>query len=172
MDSLNKSWIANGPDMSSEKAIYDIALDAEAHNNNPDDIEITMMDDLGKGFEKVVHQNLRDKADVYNFPTGSLQLALSMYTGRRRIKCGKAYSGSVSTKVGVLAGCPIAMGLLLLPIIDPVETFWNTAPTAWWLEALLKPVEQLLLVQRGGLVPRFIGTKENADARVFRRWLD
>ena len=61
---------------------------------------------------------------------GKLPLALSMYTGRRRIRCGKAYSKPVCTKVGVLAGCPIAMGLLLLSIIDPVDKFWSKPPTA------------------------------------------
>jgi len=130
MATLDRDWIANGPGKSSEHAIYDIALDAEAHDNDPNGVEVTMMDDLEKGFEKVVHSNLLSKAEIYNFPCSKLPLALSMYTGRRRIRCGKAFSKPVCTTVGVLAGCPIAMGLLLLSIIDPVDRFWKTSPTA------------------------------------------
>ena len=115
--------------MSSEHAIYDIALDTESHSNDTDDVEITVMDDLEKGFEKVKHASLQAKAHVYNFPKDKLPLALSIYKGRRRIRCGKAYSKPVCTDMGVLAGCPLAMGLLLLSILDPAETFWNTSPT-------------------------------------------
>ena len=42
-----------------------------------------LMDDLEKGFEKVRHQNLMDRAEVYCFPTDKLNLALSMYTSKR-----------------------------------------------------------------------------------------
>ena len=39
-----------------------------------------------------------------------------MYKAARRIRYGSAYSRPVYTKVGVLAGCPVAMGLLLLAV--------------------------------------------------------
>ena len=39
--------------MSSESAVYDIALETEANTHDADDVEITVMDDLEKGFEKV-----------------------------------------------------------------------------------------------------------------------
>jgi len=58
-----------------------------------------------------------------------MNVALSMYTGARRIRCGKAFSKAAYTKVGVLAGCPIAMGLLLLANLDPVDQFWKELPS-------------------------------------------
>ena len=64
-----------------------------------------------------------EKSGCLPFPLDNLVLALSMYTAGRRIRCGKAYSVPVVTKVGVLAGCPLAMGLLLISIVDPVEDF-------------------------------------------------
>ena len=30
--------------------------------------------------------------------------------------------------IGVLAGCPIAMGLLLLNVINPIDSFWAKLP--------------------------------------------
>ena len=128
MSTLDKPWIANGPCRASEHAAYDIAINTESENNDPNDIAVTVMDDLEKGFEKVVHDSIKDKANVYRFPLPKLKLALSMYTAERRIRCGKAYSKPVVTKVGVLAGCPLAMGLLLLSIVDPVEDFWARSP--------------------------------------------
>ena len=49
MKGLHRSWIANGPGKSSEHAAYDIAIDTEGHNNNPEVVDITIMDDLEKG---------------------------------------------------------------------------------------------------------------------------
>ena len=74
------------------------------------------------------HSTLREKAEIYKFSPTILRMALSMYNGARRIRCGKAFSKAVYTKVGVLAGCPIAMGLLLLANLDPVEKFWSDLP--------------------------------------------
>ena len=128
MKGLNRSWIANGPGKSSEHAAYDIAIDTEGHNNNPEVVDITIMDDLEKGFEKVVHNKIREKAHVFGFPPAKMELALSMYSAGRRVRCGKAHSEPVKTKIGVLAGCPIAMGLLLLSVIDPVDIFWKKSP--------------------------------------------
>ena len=71
---------------------------------------------------------MRAKADVYRFPPTHLKMSLSMYTSPRRIKCGDAYSKSATTKIGVLAGCPIAMGLLLLANLDPIDDFWDKLP--------------------------------------------
>ena len=51
-----------------------------------------------------------------------------MYKARRRVRCGKAFSGYAVADVGVLAGCPIAMGALLLSILDPIEQFWKSGP--------------------------------------------
>ena len=51
-----------------------------------------------------------------------------MYKAERRIRYGNAFSKAVYTKVGVLAGCPVAMGLLLLAVIDPVDRFWKNIP--------------------------------------------
>ena len=87
-----------------------------------------MINDLEKGFEKVLHAEIRNKANVYRFPEAIMNTALSMYTGSRRIRCGKAYSRAAHTKMGVLAGCPIAMGLVLLVNLDPVDRFWKQLP--------------------------------------------
>ena len=106
MSSLRSKWVANGPRRASEQAAYDIALEAETRHNDPDDVVVTIMDDLEKGFEKVMHEEILKKAEVYNYPMTKLKLAVSMYTPERRIRCGKAYSVPVTTKVGVLAGCP------------------------------------------------------------------
>jgi len=128
MASLNKPWIANGPKQSAEQAVYEIALHTEADNGEYGKINAVIMDDLEKGFEEVIHSDLVEKAKVYRFPEKPLTMALSMYTAARRIRCGKAFSRPVFTEICVLAGCPIAMGLLLLANLDPIERFWDKLP--------------------------------------------
>ena len=116
MKQLNKSWVANGPKKSSEDAVYDVALDTEADMGEYGMISVLMMDDLEKGFEKVKHAELRSKAEVYCFPPTPLKMALSMYTAQRRIRCWGAYSRAAVSEIGVLAGCPVAMGFSCWPI--------------------------------------------------------
>ena len=67
MQSLQKEWIANGPNRAAEQAAYDIALDCEAEADE-DAVDVTVMDDLEKGFEKVIHDNIRKKAENLPFP--------------------------------------------------------------------------------------------------------
>ena len=108
--------------------MYQLSIKTEGDASEYGKVDVAVIDDLEKGFEKVSHDELRSKARVYNFPEVIMNVALSMYTGARRIRCGKAYSKAAHTKVGVLAGCPIAMGLLLLANLDPVDRFWKEVP--------------------------------------------
>ena len=129
MTSLKREWIANGPKKASEDVVYEIALDAEMAAGNYGHISVVMMDDLEKGFEKVNHADLLDKATIYGFPPNICTLAVVMYQSPRRIRCAAAYSKSTTTTRGVLAGCPIAMGLLLLANLNPVDDFWRNLPS-------------------------------------------
>ena len=125
---LKRDWIANGPKKSSEDAAYDIALYSEIAAGNLGQISVVIMDDLEKGFEKVNHADLLAKASIYGFPSDIAKLAIAMYRSPRRIRCGMAYSRATRTNRGVLAGCPIAMGLLLLANLKPVDDFWANLP--------------------------------------------
>ena len=86
---------------------------------------VTMISDLEKGFEKVVHSKIAEAAGRYRVPARILRLALDMYRGARRIKCGDALCQAAFTEQGVLAGCPIAMGARCLAILDPMVKFRN-----------------------------------------------
>ena len=68
MYSFNREWLAFGPEKAAETAAYDIALLAEAATNDEEDWCSTIMSDLEKGFEKVLHGHLIVAAHVYNFP--------------------------------------------------------------------------------------------------------
>ena len=68
MKQLDRDWVANGPKKSSESAVYQIALDTAGDVGEYGCINVLMMDDLEKGFEKVQHDNLRAKAEVYRLP--------------------------------------------------------------------------------------------------------
>ena len=128
MTSLNMEWIANGPKKSAEDAVYQFSIKTEGYASEYGKLNVAIIDDLEKGLEKVLHAEIRSKASVYRFPETIMNTALSMYTGSRRIMCGKAYSRAARTKMGVLAGCPIAMGLFLLVNLDPVDRFWKQLP--------------------------------------------
>ena len=122
MTGLKRDCIANGP-----KA--EAALEAEAVAGNYGQIRVVMMDDLEKGVEKAGHADLWSKIGVYNFPPEIAKLAIAMYQSPRRIRCGAAYSESSRTNRGVLAGCPIAMGLLrvLRAILSPSRSMSTTS---------------------------------------------
>lgn len=77
------------------------------------------MADLKKGFENVRHEVIEINAKIYDLSPKTLRLALSMYIAERRIRCGSAYSKVVKTVIGLIDGCPIAMGLLLLNVSQP-----------------------------------------------------
>ena len=128
MDKLKRVWVDNGSKKAAEHAAYKVALDAEICEGNSNKVNVTIMADLEKGFEKVHHSVIQMNATIYDFRPETLALALSMYTSPRRIKCGNAYSRAVNTVIGVLAGCPIAMGLLLPNVINPIESFWAKLP--------------------------------------------
>ena len=51
-----------------------------------------------------------------------------MYRAARRIKCGAALCRQIWTDMGVLAGCPIAMGSLCLAIIRPMRAYLAAKP--------------------------------------------
>ena len=61
MNSLKRDWIANDPKKSSEDSVYEISLLTEANSGEYGAVNVLMMDDLEKGFEKVLHTNLRKK---------------------------------------------------------------------------------------------------------------
>ena len=124
MSSLDRDWIANGPKKSAEDAVYQLSIKTEGDASEYGKINVAIIDDLEKGFEKVSHDEIRKKASVYQLPEVIMNTALSMYTGARRIRCGKAYSKAAHTNMGVLAGCPIAMGLLVLANLDHLDRFW------------------------------------------------
>ena len=128
MANYGASWIGYGPGKSSEAVVYMASLIAEGGGGRNDDVTVTVISDLEKGFEKILHSKLVAAAKVYDFPEMVLNLALDMYRAERRIRCGAAFSRSVRTNMGVLAGCPIAMGLLLLATMDPMERFMTSIP--------------------------------------------
>ena len=128
MHSLNRDWIAFGPGKAAEAAAYDVALEAECTTGPLEDWAATTMSDLHKGFEKVVHSHLITAAYVYNLPMYILRMALDMYTSPRRIRCGAAVCKPVWTSMGLLAGCPIAMGALCLAVLKPIDDLTREIP--------------------------------------------
>ena len=92
MSSLDREWIENGTKKSAEDAVYQFSIKTEGDASEQGNPNVAIIDDLEKGFEKVLHAEIRNKASVYCFPEAIMNTALSMYRGARRIRCGKAYS--------------------------------------------------------------------------------
>ena len=53
-----------------------------------------------------------------------------MYRAQRRIKCGAAVCSLVWTRMGVLAGRPVAMGALCLVLLSPMDQLMREVPTS------------------------------------------
>ena len=58
----------NGAKKASEDDAYEIGLNAEMAAGNYGHINVVMMDDLEKWFEKVDHVDLLAEASIYGFP--------------------------------------------------------------------------------------------------------
>ena len=110
---------------SAEGAACFAALTAEVCGGKNDVTVVTMVSDLEKDFKKVLHSRLSAAAKVYDLPDKFFRLALDMYSPDRRIRCG---ARDVRTNMGVLVGCPIAMGALLLACMDQMEKFMRSIP--------------------------------------------
>ena len=84
--------------------------------------------DLQKGFEMIRYHRLYRAAIKYRYPMDILVIALSMYTAERRVKCGDAVSRQVWASYCVAAGCPIAMSLMCLNLLEPFDEFITQMP--------------------------------------------
>ena len=109
--------------MVAQQAIHDIMLRSEANIQSDQDFVVAVIGDLLKGFEKVDHLKLIVQAKKYRFPLYILRLALSMYSGMRRIMSGALASRAVVAMLGVTAGCTMAMFLLGLMLLEPFDDF-------------------------------------------------
>ena len=109
MAGLDRDWVAFGPGCAAEDAAYDICLDTEAANEE-ETFTVTIISDLEKGFEKVLHDNIAKAAETYGFP---LRLALDMYRAARRIKCGDALSMPTYTTQGGTCRMPHCNGRVM-----------------------------------------------------------
>ena len=117
-----------GEGKASEYAAYIMALHGEASDSDQGGLIAAPIGDLLKGFEKVGHIKLVEAAAKHKYPMLLLRLALDMYRGARHIQWNQTASNKAYTGVGVVAGCGLAMHLLGLLLLDPIDKYLATKP--------------------------------------------
>eukprot|EP00973_Karenia_brevis_P091147 12406120-Karenia_brevis.AAC.1 len=76
----------------------------------------------------VQHEIAYAAAARHAYPMAVIRLALNMYRGQRRIAWHSTVSREMFSEAAVVAGCALAMHLLALIAIDPIDEFLKVAP--------------------------------------------
>ena len=102
---LARPYIKFGEERGSETAQWEISLDAETANKDEDEVTITTVGDLRKGFEKVKHWLVILAAKKHQYPMILLKMTLDMYRAVKRLVWNTAVGRAIRCKESVVAGC-------------------------------------------------------------------
>ena len=79
--------------------------------------------DIDKCYENVQHTKLVRAAVQHGFPLRILRMCLMMYRASRTVAWDGVYGGFVQTCQTIVAGCSIALWLLQLVMLTPLDEF-------------------------------------------------
>ncbi len=119
---LARPFLSAAPGVGAERAAVEAALFAEVATARGLGSAISIVD-MSQYFEQITHSELASGAAAFGLPRQIIALALSLYSGPRRIKVGNAWSKHVYPTRSVLPGCTWAMLLIRAVTIAPAERF-------------------------------------------------
>ena len=85
--------------------------------------------DMTKCYEKVVHFFLASAAIKHGFPLHRLRYLLCLYRGQRVLQVGRVCSELVACIQAILAGCTFATTLLKCLLLDPLDQVVSKFPS-------------------------------------------
>ncbi|CAK0897082.1 unnamed protein product, partial [Prorocentrum cordatum] len=95
----------------------------------PKDEEASVLVDMTKCYEKVVHFFLALAAIKHGFPLYRLRYLLCLYRGQRVLQVGRVCSELVACIQAILAGCTFATTLLKCLLLDPLDQVVSKFPS-------------------------------------------
>ena len=121
-----RRYFAAGVGKSTEDAIGRLLLTAEAAGE--DEEVACVREDIDKCYENVKREKVIAAAIRHNFPLAILRLCLAMYRAARAIAWNGAYSAFVHSGQTVVPGCSIALWLVQLLMITPLDEMISNLP--------------------------------------------
>lgn len=124
--SVPRPYFAAGVGKSTEAAVGRLLLTAEATLEGEE--AACIIADIDKCYENVRHVQLIAAARRHNFPLAILRLCLSMYRAARAIAWNDVFSSFVYSGQTVVPGCSIALWLVQLLMISPLDDMLERLP--------------------------------------------
>ncbi|MCP4244600.1 MAG: hypothetical protein GY772_29005, partial [bacterium] len=117
-----EAFVAGGrPGVSSESAALEAAICADEALASGDEAAAAFLD-IAKAYEGVDHALLASAAVQHGFPARLVWLAIAAYRGPRRVLLfGTPASRHAEPRRGIIAGCPIAVALMSLYLLQPLR---------------------------------------------------
>ncbi|MCP4239057.1 MAG: hypothetical protein GY772_00675, partial [bacterium] len=117
-----EAWVAGGrPGVSSESAALEAAICADEALASDDEAAAAFLD-ISKAYEGIDHALLASAAVEHGFPPRLVWLAIEAYRGPRRVVLfGTPASRYAEPRRGIIAGCPIAVALMSLYLLQPLR---------------------------------------------------
>lgn len=124
--SVPRSYFAAGVGKSTEDAVGRLLLASEGIE--PTQEAACFIWDIDKCYEHVDHARLQKAAVLHKFPLALVRLCISMYRAQRTVAWGGIYSTFVRSNRTLVPGCSIALWLLQLLMITPIDNYLLELP--------------------------------------------
>ena len=124
--SIPRSYFAAGIGKSTEDAVGRILLAAEGKRADEESAGFIL--DIDKCYENVDHEKLMEAAVRHEFPLFILRLCIKMYRSRRTVAWDSVFGKTVRTSQTLVPGCSIALWLLQLLMITPLDNYVDSVP--------------------------------------------
>ena len=119
---IPRAYFAAGADKSTEDAIGRLLTTVEAQDDDWEESACVIMD-IDKCYEHVDHNKLIVAAIRHNFPLPILRMCLNMYRAARTLVWDTTYGKWVFATRSLVPGCSVAVYLLQLLMITPLDAF-------------------------------------------------
>ena len=121
-----RAFFAAGVGKSTEDSIGRVLLHGETISTAEEAAVIVA--DIDKCYENVSHEKLRKAAIQHKFPLAILRLCMKMYRAARTVCWDGVFSNFVHSSQTLVPGCSIALWLLQLVMITPIDEFIHELP--------------------------------------------
>jgi hypothetical protein len=124
--SVPRCFYAAGVGKSTDDAVGRLLLATEGLEEDEEAASFIL--DIDKCYENVDHERLMRAGMQHNFPLGILRLCIQMYRALRTVAWNGVFATFVRTGQTLVPGCSIALWLLQLLMLTPLDEYVATLP--------------------------------------------
>ena len=119
--SVPRQFFAAGVGKSTEEAVGRLLMAAEGMKSDEETAGIIL--DIDKCYENVQHDRLIRAGIQHKFPLAILRLCICMYRAARTVSWNGTFSNFVYSGQTLVAGCSVALWLLQLLMVTPLDEY-------------------------------------------------